>query len=217
MITLLMAFFIMLYSMSILNLNRFREVAVSIKSGFGGITRGQGRSILGVSGEVGAPPAPIDAENAGVPDYIARKLEKFVAEQSLEEAVRLHVDRRGLIVTLATDKVLFPRAQAVLTPSARKIVLGVGRILQEIPNEIRVEGHTCDLPVFSDKFPSNWELSTARATTVIRFLIEQVGIDPARLSAAGYADSRPLVPNTSERNRRLNRRVDVIILRGGQP
>ena len=215
MITLLMAFFILLYSMSILNLNKFREVAVSIRSGFGGLEPGQGRSVLGSSGQFGIKPSPITGESIGVPWRVVQRLQRFVREQDLERSVRLRADARGLVISLVTDKVLFARGQAELSQAAARIIDGIASVLREIPNQIRIEGHTCDLPVASDKYPSNWELSTARATRVVRHLIERDRISPERLSAAGYADSKPLVPNTSEGNRALNRRVDIVILRTG--
>lgn len=216
MITLLMAFFIMLYSMSILNLAKFQQVAVSIKSGFGGEVDGQGRSILGSAGQFSIRPTPISGDSAGVPAQTMKKIQTLVKEEKLEDKVRLRVDERGLVISLATDKVLFRPGQATLSRSARKIIDAVADALIDIPNEIRVEGHTCDLPIRSSEFPSNWELSTARATNVIRYLINNKGFASERLSAAGYADSRALVANTSESNRAINRRVDIVVLRSQQ-
>jgi chemotaxis protein MotB len=213
MITLLMAFFIMLYSMSVLNLAKFQQVAVSIKSGFGGMVEGQGRSILGSSSQFNIRPSPIVGETAGVPNQTVRKIQTMIKDEKLENKVRLRVDERGLVISLSTDKVLFGPGRASLSPSARKIIDAVAGSLKDIPNEVRVEGHTCDLPIRSSEYPSNWELSTARATNVIRYLIDKKGFQPDRLSAAGYADSRALVPNTSESNRAINRRVDIVVLR----
>jgi len=212
MITLLMAFFIMMYSMSILNLARFRQVAFSIRSGFGGLTEGQGKSIMGSSGQVSVKPSPIAGESTGVPWQIIRRIQRFVREEDLEKVVKLRTDERGIVVSLVTDQVMFGKGQADLSPLAKKLVFSIADTIRGIPNEIRVEGHTCDLPIVSNKYPSNWELSTARAAAVVRFLIEQVGVPQERLSAAGYADSKPLAPNNCERNRALNRRVDIVIL-----
>ena len=213
MITLLMAFFIMLYSMSVLNLAKFQQVAVSIKSGFGGMVEGQGRSILGSSSQFNIKPSPIMGDTAGVPNQTVKKIQTMIKDEKLENKVRLRVDERGLVISLSTDKVLFGPGRASLSPSAMKIIDAVAGSLKDIPNEVRVEGHTCDLPIRSSEYPSNWELSTARATNVIRYLIDKKGFQPDRLSAAGYADSRALVPNTSESNRAVNRRVDIVVLR----
>jgi len=111
--------------------------------------------------------------------------------------------------------VLFDIGRAELRPRAKHILSKVGAIVRNMPNEIAVEGHTCDLPIRTQQFPSNWELSTARATTVVRFLIDHAGIAPRRVSASGYADSRPLAPNDSEARRVSNRRVDIVILSNG--
>ncbi|MEN6521604.1 MAG: flagellar motor protein MotB [Armatimonadota bacterium] len=206
MITLLMTFFIMLYSMSILNMDSFREVAVSIRSGFGGLAEGN-MSSNKQNKKTGITP--------GVPQDVIDKLQKFVQKENLEKSVRLRVDERGLVVSLVTDKVLFAKGHAELPDSSKKIIGGIAAVIKQVPNQVRVEGHTCNLPILSDKYPSNWELSTARATVVIRYMIEECRIPSDRLSAAGYADSKPLVPNTSEKNRALNRRVDLVVLRSG--
>jgi chemotaxis protein MotB len=213
MITLLMAFFIMLYSMSILNLNRFREVAVSIRSGFGGLAEGQGRSILGSTGQFSIRPSPVEGETVGVPWHIVRKMQRLIQEQDLQKSVKLRADERGLVISLVADKLLFQAGSADLSPRAKSIVDAITEALRQVPNQIRIEGHTCDLPTVSGKYYSNWELSTARATTVVRYLIEIKGIPADRLSAVGYADSKPIVPNTSEANRAINRRVDIVLLR----
>ncbi|MGB9620426.1 MAG: OmpA/MotB family protein, partial [Armatimonadota bacterium] len=203
----------MLYSMSILNLNKFRQVAISIRSGFGGLVEGQGKSILGASGQFSVKPAPIEGDSAGVPYQMVQRLQRFVKEKELDKIVNLRVEERGLVVSLVTNEILFAAGRAELSQKARSIIGEIGQMLLSVPNPIRVEGHTCDLPVASNAYVSNWELSTARATNVVRYLIEKVGVPPDRLSAAGYADTKPLVPNTSERNRAVNRRVDIVILR----
>ena len=216
MITLLMAFFMMMYSMSILNLNKFRQVAISIRSGFGGLAEGQGRSIMGTSGQFGVKPSPITGDTVGVPLQVVKRIQKLVKDKNLQRSVRLGQDERGLVVTLVTDKLLFGKGDADLSPASETLITSIAGAMKDVPNSIRVEGHTCDLPIVSNRYPSNWELSTARATTVVRCLIEQAGLPPDRLSAAGYADVRPIAPNTSERNRAMNRRVDIVVLKNGQ-
>jgi chemotaxis protein MotB len=209
MITLLMAFFVMLYSMSVVNMGRFRQVAGSIRSGFGAA---DGVSNPGNPSGFGADGPQLKDGVAGVPWSAVQKIEKKVRASGLDKYVKFRADERGLVISLATDKVLFPKGQADLSPRALQIIDAVADAVRGIPNQISVEGHTCDLPVASEKYPSNWELSTSRATSVVRYLVEQGWISSERLSAAGYADSKPLVPNTSENNRARNRRVDIVIL-----
>jgi chemotaxis protein MotB len=212
MITLLMAFFIMLYSMSILNLARFQEVALSIRSGFGEEHRGQGLAARGPSRGAGIRPLEAGGTVAGVPYSLIRGLKGQIERQGLDGKVLLGSDERGLVVTLLSDSVLFPVGEARIRPEARAILRGIASLIREVPNDVRVEGHTCSLPVRSGQFASNWELSTARATEVVRFLIGQ-GVPAGRLSAAGYADQRPVASNASEATRVRNRRVEIVLLR----
>ncbi len=215
MITLLMAFFIMMYSMSVLNLQKFREVAFSIRSGFGGPVEGGPGMLNFPQRKDSLTPNLGDISESSGPGAlpgVAQEMERYIREHGLSQMVRMRVEERGLVVSLVTDQVLFDIGRAQLRPRAKQILQKVAQLLRDLPNDIAVEGHTCDLPIRTPQFPSNWELSTARATTVVRFLIEQAGIAPRRVSASGYADSRPLVRNDSEAHRTYNRRVDIVIL-----
>lgn len=217
MITLLMAFFIMMYSMSVLNLAKFQEVAFSIRSGFGGPLDGGGGVLIHGPGPGSLKPNILGLETYGELAGTAERLAHYVTERGLEDAVKMRADERGLVVSLVTDKVLFERGRAGLRPSGREIMDEIAGLLRELPNHVIVEGHTCDLPINTAQFPSNWELSTARATQVIRYFIERGDVPAGRLSAAGYADSHPLEPNTSEANRARNRRVDIVIVATAAP
>jgi len=218
MITLLMAFFIMMYSMSVLNMEKFREVAFSIRSGFGGPLEG-GPGMLSFPQRKDSITPNMDdmAESSGLGAIsgVAKEMGEYIKRQGLGQIVRMRVEERGLVVSLVTDEVMFDRGRAELRPKAKLILRKVAEVARKIPNDIAIEGHTCDLPIRTAQFPSNWELSTARATMVVRYLIEQNGIAPQRVSAAGYADSRPLARNDSEAHRMLNRRVDIVILDRG--
>lgn len=214
MITLLMAFFIMMYSMSILNLAKFRQVAFSIRSGFGGIVRGQGKSVLGSSGIFGSKPSPIEGDTAGVSWRVIKPLVEYVENDvGIQGVAGISEEKRGIVITLASDKLLFNPGSAVLTPRARAVVDKIADVLKQIDNPVQIEGHTCDLPPRSSKYKTNWELSTARATAVLRYLVEVKGLDEKRFSAAGYGSVRPVVQNTNNLNRSRNRRVEIVILR----
>jgi chemotaxis protein MotB len=217
MITLLVAFFIMLYSMSVMNNQKFQQVAVSVRSGFGGQTTGLGQGIL--SGGV-APTSMVDPTNIRPtkPTITARvklvnDLHTLILDKKLAGKVRLHQETRGLVVTLVTDKVLFQKGQADIKAETLPLLKDVLQILAKVPNPIRVEGHTCDLPVGKGRYASNWDLSTSRAVAVVRYAIEKGLLPSNRLSAAGYADSKPVVPNDSEIHRSMNRRVDIVVVR----
>jgi chemotaxis protein MotB len=120
-------------------------------------------------------------------------------------------DERGLVVTIATDKVLFQSGSAELRPQGRHILDALEPTLATLPNQLSVDGHTNWLPISSAPFPSNWELSTDRATGVLRYLAGR-GIPATRMSATGYADTRPLLPRTNPRAVVVNRRVEIVVL-----
>jgi chemotaxis protein MotB len=121
------------------------------------------------------------------------------------------MDERGLVLRFQ-DSVLFEKSKADILSQTLGALKEIAKILKTTDNPIRIEGHTDDLPINTVKYPSNWELSTTRATNVLRFLIQE-GLPGNRLSAVGYGEFRPLVPNDSEENRKKNRRVDLVLIR----
>lgn len=215
MITLLLALFIMLYAISFLDVQRFQALMEEFRLLFSG----ERVSILeGGSGMLrhGAPqgtPVAVPLLPGKKPEMHEEEeaLERYVEQQGLEGKVLLHREERGLVISLLTDGVFFPRGSAEPSPQAYKVLRDIVPVLLRSQHLIRVEGHTCNLPIHTPQFPSNWELSVARATVVVQFLI-RCGVPPERLSAVGYGEHRPLVPNDGEGNRRLNRRVDVVLL-----
>jgi len=142
-------------------------------------------------------------------------LQQLVHERAeargLQDAVGFRFENRGLVVTIITDQVLFEESSATLQPVGIEILELVAEVLRASPNNISIEGHTDSRPISSGRFPSNWELSTARATSVLRHLTENIGFDPTRLSAAGYADTRPRDTNDTPEGAARNRRVEVVV------
>ena len=223
MITLLMAFFIMMYSMSVLNLAKFRNVAISIRSGFGGVSKGQGRSILGSSGVFAAKPSPIEGDTAGVSWKVIKPLVDYAQKDELaEKTISLKEDERGLVITLLSDHTLFDTGTAEVRPDAYPVLDRIAEFIDKTANRIQVEGHTCDLPLRESRYRSNLELSIARAMTVLTYLERDKGLPMHRFSVAGHGSTRPIAPNDSEGNRRSNRRVEIVLVRpeyieGSQP
>ncbi|MGZ4611842.1 MAG: OmpA/MotB family protein [Kineosporiaceae bacterium] len=121
-------------------------------------------------------------------------------------------DERGLVVTIATDKVLFDSGSAQLRPQGRRILDALEPTLAALPNRLSVGGHTNWLPISTSRFPSNWELSTDRATGVLRYLAAPGRIPADRMSATGYADTMPLLPRSNPRAQVVNRRVEIVVL-----
>jgi len=139
------------------------------------------------------------------------------AGNELERALR-DADLAGVVIDRSADRliirmtsVLFERGEDTLTDPARKVLDEVARFLGTVPNRVRVEGHTDDVPIRTAKFPSNWELSTGRAISVVRYL-EQRGVARDRLSVAGYGEFHNIVANDDAEHRALNRRVEIVIL-----
>jgi chemotaxis protein MotB len=131
--------------------------------------------------------------------------------RGLGDTVGFRFENRGLVVSIITDQVLFDESRADLQPVGIEVLDLVAEVLRATPNHIAIEGHTDSRPISSGRFPSNWELSTARATSVLRHLTEQIGFDQARLSVAGYADTRPVAPNDTVEGAARNRRVEIVV------
>jgi chemotaxis protein MotB len=142
---------------------------------------------------------------------LKNKLDQYIQQKGLAKDIQLRLDSRGLYLTI-TGTILFENGSAELTPEAKKIIKGVFDILASIDNPVRIEGHTDNVPIHTAQFPSNWELSSARAVNLLRYLIEDYKMDPNRLSAAAYGEYHPVAPNDTPENRAKNRRVEVSIL-----
>lgn len=238
MITLLMVLFIVLYSISQVDLAKFRKLKEGIKGGFGGasasglldggqdpVEGGTGPFDLGLDGipsaealrQAGQALSEREAriraerrENTKL-EGVERQIEKALEADGLGQSVRFRLEARGLVVTILTDRVLFDLGEADLRPEGREIMDHLAPALVNLPNRLSVEGHTDNLPI-TGRYPSNWELSTARASTVLRELTEHHGIPLSRLQAAGYADQRPLAGNGTVDGRAVNRRVEIVVL-----
>jgi len=211
MITLLMAFFIMMYSISVISMEKFSKAAASFRAEFGparGSQGGGGREILPRPGAAGASLPALEEDVQSVKE----QLEQYVKANQLEDIIHTSQEARGLVITLVSDNLLFPVGDAQLRAPALTILDKIARLLRDLPNLVVIEGHTCSLPISTPQYPSNWELSAARASAVVRYLVERWRIDPIRLAAAGYADSRPVASNEREQGRALNRRVEIVIL-----
>jgi chemotaxis protein MotB len=145
---------------------------------------------------------------------IAQQVRTYAKAHGFANDVKETIDERGLVVRLLTDKVLFASGQAVLQPRAYPLLNEISGLLAApgIPNDVRVEGNTDDVPIHSARFPSNWELSSARANAVLEFLLAH-GVQAPRLSSAGYGAENPIASNATDAGRATNRRVEIVILR----
>jgi chemotaxis protein MotB len=141
-----------------------------------------------------------------------QQIAKALQKSGLAKNAAFRFDERGLVITIATDKVLFTSGSADLQPQGRKILDAIAPALLRLPNRISVDGHTNSIPIRTQRFPSNWELSGDRATGVLRYLIRTYRIPPDRMSATGFADTHPLVPSSNPRALDVNRRVEIVVV-----
>lgn len=244
-ITLLLAFFVVMYAISTLNEGKYRVMSDSLNAAFDGVPRSIAPIQIGEPTEASsiAPPQPFE-NDPGSPsvvnlservradavitpiellqleqqqaqadaqlDAIQRQVERALGPMIMSDQVTVTREGLWLEVNIRSD-VLFASGSAALSAPARQAIDQLATVLRELPNELRVEGHTDDQPIASALYPSNWELSGARAASVIR-LLEGRGVDPRRMAAIGFGEKRPIADNATPAGRSTNRRVMLVIL-----
>jgi chemotaxis protein MotB len=253
MITLLMALFMVLFSISSVNISKVQALQLSLRAAFSGDILPGGKAIAkpGATANASRAPSATDSQ-AIVPltpkssadlekvtrtqsqasasasahastaaaqeeqsnfEAIKRELDAYAAAHGFAKAVNTSVQARGLVIRVLTDKLLFPSGSATLMAAAYPLLGEIGALVNvDRTHPVSVEGNTDDVPIHGGAFPSNWELSTARASMVVRFLIAR-GVDAQRLSASGYADLRPIASNATALGRAENRRVEIVLRR----
>jgi chemotaxis protein MotB len=267
MLTLLFALFMVLFSISSVNISKYQVLQQSLKAAFSGSILPGGRAILQSGSESTAAHTPatavvpsivplqptptsrsssstgsanaftsaqqaasaqpmtsaqlqaaLNSMSASIAEQdelvgLQHKLEAYAKAHGFANQVHAVVNRRGLVVQVLTDNLLFQSGQATLQPTGLPLLNEVAQLLNvDQTHPITVEGYTDNVPIHSAEFPSNWELSTTRATTVVQYLISR-GVNDNRLGAAGYADLHPVASNATAAGRALNRRVDIVIER----
>lgn len=263
MVTLLLAFFVLLYSMSSFDVAKFESFVSGLAIPFGNTTASTtGEGILpggdgfeGVSTASINDPLPMqppmselevrtpdpavdradDAADASDPDDVAEAsdpddveadeqesretldeieaaLEAALTEEGLADLVERRREERGLVVSIASDDVLFALASTEIGELGQRVIRTVARVLRDYPNDALVEGHTDDLPLQRADY-TNWNLSTDRAVAVLSEMIDAHRFPPDQIGAVGYGEYRPYVPNDSDAARARNRRVDILVLR----
>src|SRR3984885_2257551 len=267
MLTLLFALFMVLFSISSVNISKYQVLQQSLKAAFSGSILPGGRAILQSGSESTAAHTPatavvpsivpltptptsrsssstgsansftsaqaaqaaasarpmtaaqlqaaLNSMSASIAEQdelvgLQRKLQAYAKSHGFANEVTAIIDRRGLVVQVLTDKLLFESGQATLQSAGDPLLNEVAQLLNlDRTHPITVEGYTDNVPIHSVEFPSNWELSTARATAVVQYLISR-GVNDNRLGAAGYADLHPIASNATAAGRALNRRVDIV-------
>jgi chemotaxis protein MotB len=236
-ITLLFAFFVTMYAISRVDEQKLGSAVESLQRALGSLIpvnitqRDAGAfsmkpnpgKIAVISTELENKPFPDQTEFEKLAEEIRRQVEEAkggvetfkggIDESKPDQlaAIQFLIDSRGLVIRVP-ESFFFDSGQASLRPQVLPLLNILGKSLEKIPNHIRIEGHTDNVPIHTSQFPSNWELSTARATTIIRYLLTYYRFKPDRLSATGYAEFHPIALNTTSEGRLQNRRVDVVIL-----
>jgi chemotaxis protein MotB len=255
MITLLMALFMVLFSISSVNISKYQVLQHALKAAFSGNILPGGKSIAQQGASASASKAPSTTEAAAVVPLTAlgsgiesttttrsatqtaasataqaaaqtaaqqqasefvrikQELDAYAASHGFAKSVKTTIEARGLVIRVLTDELLFASGQATLNSRADGLLNEIGQLLNvDEANPISVEGNTDDVPIHSALFPSNWQLSTARASTVVQYLVEH-GVSAHRLTATGYADQRPLASDATAAGRARNRRVEIVLKR----
>ena len=210
--TLLFAFFVVLYSSSEVDKAKMAKLSSAITAGFQnlGVGSGPGAAAVVILGTTPATPAnPVRSQDSA--EAIRRKLELDLAEELKRRTVSLRETPEGLVLSLR-EVGFFESGSATLRANSMDTFDRIGSVLASVGSNVRIEGHTDNIPIHTPQFQSNWELSSARATEIIRLFLTREAIAPGRLSAAGYAEFHPIADNSTEDGRRLNRRVDIVIV-----
>ncbi len=186
MVTLLLCFFVLLFAMSKSDEEKFKAVSASFRGG--------------------PPASPFMFTGAPTP---MENVQSVLRKADIAEVTDITMDDRGIAVSFS-DTAMFDRGSAEPTKEGVQTIEKFARILYAIPNKVVIEGHTDNVPIKSPAYPSNWELSGARAGSIAR-LLEFFGIDSTRMEISGFGSTRPKVANDSPELRRLNRRIDILI------
>ncbi|MCX7941192.1 MAG: OmpA family protein [Endomicrobia bacterium] len=144
---------------------------------------------------------------------IKKKIDDYVAQNQLERFVSTKITQKEGLVVSFSEKYMFDSGKADIYLEAKQVIRDIAALLTDEPNRISIEGHTDNTPINTPEFPSNWELSTKRATNVLKYLLEELKFDPKRLTAAGFGEWHPVAPNDTPENKAKNRRVDLIVRR----
>jgi len=229
-ITLLFAVFVTLYAMSQTDKQKVEQVAASYRTAFGvtvGASSGKPQFIP-KSDMMPIPSMKQQLKNTEKPkakgdgsskvqatkkDFkeMLVALEKFLIDKNAQDKVNIDITRRGLVISLR-EAGFFDSGSATIQPAAYEFLAKIAEVLLPYGNPISFEGHTDNIPMRSATFHSNWELSTARATTLAHYFMDQHSFTPEKISVTGYGEYRPVADNSVEEGRKQNRRVDVVLV-----
>jgi len=219
-ITLLFAFFVTMYAISMVDGKKLGFVVESLQRALG-----SGVAVQVYRRDSGVFSSDFTSVEGYLSTVEARAFEKLVEEikegldgiskgnaQGFNQGqIKFILEKRGLVIRVS-EHLFFRSGDASIQPEFIPLLEVLGKAFERIPNHIRIEGHTDNVPINTPRFPSNWELSTARATAIVRYFLTHFDFDPDRLSATGYAEFYPIDTNETPEGRSQNRRVDFVVL-----
>jgi chemotaxis protein MotB len=215
-----MVFFVLLFTMSSIDAKQMQGFQYALQSGLGLLEAGQ---MVNVSIKTAQPVedmSQIHTQPEGAKDPQRERLTALLSDEfmkSLETDFEIQVTETHQGIRLSfEDQILFDYGKADINPAGYRLLDQVAKAIKKLRNPVRVEGHTDNIPIRTARFPSNWELSVARAVNVVKYFTVVHLIDPHRLSAVGYGQSRPVVANDTPAHRMKNRRVEILLIKEGK-
>jgi chemotaxis protein MotB len=228
-ITLLMALFVIFFAMSSTDAAKYKQLKNSLSSAFSGKPLDGGSSVLnsGTGTSAVSPMSEFQRKQAAAKaaakaetenlQSLKKRIDAYAKTHDLQSKLEARVEKRGLVVTVLTDKLLFDSGSATLQPAGETLMTSIGQMLRsESDHDVIVEGYTDDVPTSGTTYPTNWELSTARASTVVRSFL-RANVSPQRMTASGRAYLDPVASNNTASGREANRRVQIVIPRNAVP
>ncbi len=217
--TLLMIFFVVMYAMSQVDQTKYNMLSRSLSIAMGG-----GKTIVGAENTSSVKDSVKTVDKATESDeseeqikmetnklkQLKKQVDSYLTANGLSQNVSSQIDERGLVVSL-NNTLFFDTGKAEIKPEIQSTLIGIGKMIKQMGNSIRIEGHTDNVPISDSTYASNWQLSCARAANVTQFLQDKVGIKPEKLTSVGYGEYRSVTDNSTDANKAKNRRVDIII------
>ena len=197
-ITLLLGLFILLYTASNLDVQKYEKMVNAIGNVFGGPTQ----TIKVIPDSEVPIVAPLG--------NLKSEINSLIEQNNYTSSIKLEENSRGVTIHILED-IVFPSGSSELKKSSKIVLSQLSAIIKKLPNDIRIEGHTDNVPISTSQFPSNWHLSVSRALSTAYYLMTEEGLDPEKLSIVGYSEYKPLESNESSSGRATNRRVDIKI------
>ncbi|CEN21627.1 OmpA family protein [Paraclostridium sordellii] len=205
-ITLLLTFFILLYSMSAVDSQKLKQLSEALQESLGG-----GNTSVSQVKDLEELKVDVDKDAKDMKEDLEQKVKKAIANNNLNDSIKVRKEDRGIVLQL-DETILFDSGRDELKSTSINALDTITTLANGVDNDILVEGHTDNVPIHNTRFASNWDLSTARAVSVVSYFVEKKGMNPTKFSVKGYGEYKPLLDNSTPENRSVNRRVDILIV-----